>query len=120
MTWRRALRNAVVAADAVLLVTHDYAPVPAIVHNAIDWLTMRWNGSQLHEKPHAAMAYSADCFTAVFGLIAHQGTITVGSLREAVAKLAGEVSAIDEVAPDFARDNELCAATPSPHRRCPA
>jgi hypothetical protein len=74
----------------------------------------------LHEKPHAAMAYSADCFTAVFGLIANQGTITVGSLREAVAKLAGEVSAIDEVAPDFARDNELCAATPSPHRRCPA
>jgi hypothetical protein len=25
MTFRRALRNAVVAADAVLLVTHDYA-----------------------------------------------------------------------------------------------
>jgi NAD(P)H-dependent FMN reductase len=36
MTSRRALRNAVVAADAVLLVTHDYAPVPAIVHNAIE------------------------------------------------------------------------------------
>jgi hypothetical protein len=27
--------------DPVLVVTHYYAPVPAIVHNAIDWLTMR-------------------------------------------------------------------------------
>ncbi|WP_324436444.1 NAD(P)H-dependent oxidoreductase [Mycobacterium sp.] len=104
--------------------SHDYAPVPAIVHNAIDWLTMRWNGSELHEKPHAAMAYSADCYRGVWS---HRQSgqrreisesciiepITVGSLREAVAKLAGEVSTVDEVAPDFARDTN-CA--PRHHR----
>ena len=104
-----ALRNAAAAADAVLLVTHYYAPVPAIVHNAIDWLTMRWNGSELHDKPLAVMGYSADCYRGVWS---HRQTgqhseisesriiepITVGSLREAIAKLAGEVSTVDEPA----------------------
>lgn len=102
-----ALRNAAAAADAVLLVTPYYAPVPATVHNAIDWLTMRWNGSELHEKPLAVMGYSADCYRGVWS---HRQSgqrreisespiiepITVGSLREAVAKLAGEVSTVDE------------------------
>ena len=40
--------------------------------------------------------------------------ITVASLREAVAKLAGEVSTVEEVAGDFARDTN-CA--PGHHRR---
>ena len=61
-----ALRKAAAAADAALLVTHYYAPVPAIVHNAIDWLTMRWNGSELHDKPLAVMGYSADCYRGVW------------------------------------------------------
>jgi hypothetical protein len=104
-----ALRNAAAAADAVLLVTHYYAPVPATVHNAIDWLTMRWNDSELHEKPLAVMGYSADCYRGVWS---HRQSgqrreisesriiepITVGSLRDAVAKLAGEVSTVDEPA----------------------
>jgi hypothetical protein len=102
-----ALRNAAAAADAVLLVTPYYASVPATVHNAIDWLTMRWNDSELHEKPLAVMGYSADCYRGVWS---HRQTgqrreisesriiepITVGSLPEAVAKLAGEVSTVDE------------------------
>src|SRR5271156_5253622 len=102
-----ALRNAAAAADAVLLVTPYYAPVPATVHNAIDWLTMRWNDNELHEKPLAVMGYSADCYRGVWS---HRKSghrreisesqivepITVGSLREAVAKLAGEVSTVDE------------------------
>ena len=102
-----ALRNAAAAADAVLLVTHYYAPVPATVHNAIDWLTMRWNDSELHEKPLAVMGYSADCYRGVWshrqfgqrGEISESRVIepiTVGSLPEAVAKLAGEVSTVDE------------------------
>jgi NADPH-dependent FMN reductase len=105
-----ALRNAAVAADAVLVVTHYYAPVPATVHNAIDWLTMRWNDSELHEKPLAVMGYSADCYRGVWS---HRQSgqrreisesriiepITVGSLPEAVAKLAGEVSTVDESTP---------------------
>jgi hypothetical protein len=102
-----ALRNAAATADAVLLVTHYYAPVPATVHNAIDWLTMRWNDSELHEKPLAVMGYSADCYRGVW---CHRQSgqrrdisesriiepITVGSLPEAVAMLAGEVSTVDE------------------------
>jgi hypothetical protein len=102
-----ALRNAAVAADALLLVTLYYAPIPATVHNAIDWLTMRWNDSELHEKPLAVMGYSADCYRGVWS---HRQSverreisesriiepITVGSLAEAVAKLAGEVSTVDE------------------------
>ena len=104
-----ALRKAAAAADAVLLVTHYYAPVPAIVHNAIDWLTMRWNGSELHDKPLAVMGYSADCYRGVWS---HRQTgqqceisesriiepITVGSLPDAIATLAGEVSTVDEPA----------------------
>jgi hypothetical protein len=109
----------------VLPVTHYYAPVPATVHNAIDWPTMRWNGSKLHEKPHAVMGYSADCYR---GIWSHSqsgqrreisesriiGPIRVSSLREAVAKLAGEVSTVEEVAGDFARDTN-CASRH--HRR---
>src|SRR5271156_6657990 len=105
-----ALRNAAGAADAVLLVTHYYAPVPATVHNAIDWLTMRWNDNELHEKPLAVMGYSADCYRGVWS---HRQSgqrreisesriiepITVGSLPEAVAMLAGEVSSVGEATP---------------------
>jgi hypothetical protein len=105
-----ALRNAAAAADAVLLVTHYYAPVPAIVHNAIDWLTMHWNDSELHEKPLAVIGYSADRYCGVWS---HRQSgqrreisesriiepITVGSLREAVAKLAGEVSTVRRSGP---------------------
>jgi len=105
-----ALRNAAVAADAVLLVTHYYAPVPANVHNAIDWLTMCWNDSELHEKPLAVMGYSLDCYRGVWshrqserrGEISESRiieSITVGSLREALAKLAGEVSTVGEATP---------------------
>src|SRR5271170_14923 len=119
-----ALRNAAAAADAVLLVTHYYALVPATVHNAIDWLTMRWNDSELHEKPLAVMGYSADCYRGVWshcqsgrrGEISESRiieSITVDSLREAVAKLAGEVSTVGEVAHDFARDTHC----PPPHHR---
>jgi NADPH-dependent FMN reductase len=104
-----ALRKAAAAADAVLLVTHYYAPVPAIVHNAIDWLTMRWNGSELREKPLAVMGYSADCYRGVWshrqsgqrGEISESRIIepiTVGSLPEAIAKLAREVSTANEPA----------------------
>jgi hypothetical protein len=102
-----ALRNAAAAADAVLLVTHYYASVPATVHNAIDWLTMRWDDCELHEKPLAVLGYSAGCYRGVWS---HRESgqrreisesriiepITVGSLPEAVAKLAGEVSTVDE------------------------
>jgi NADPH-dependent FMN reductase len=104
-----ALRKAAAAADAVLLVTHYCAPVPVVVHNAIDWLTMRWNGSELREKPLAVMGYSADCYRGVWshrqsgqrGEISESRIIepiTVGSLPEAIAKLARGVSTANEPA----------------------
>jgi hypothetical protein len=105
-----ALRNAAAAADAVLLVTRYYEPMPAAVHNAIDWLTVCSNGTELHEKPLAVMGYSLDCYRGVWshrqsgrrGEISESRiieSITVGSLREAVAKLAGEVSTVGEATP---------------------
>jgi hypothetical protein len=93
--------------DSLDELPHYYASVPATVHNAIDWLTMRWNDSELHEKPLAVMGYSAGCYRGVWshresgqrGEISESRIIepiTVGSLPEAVAKLAGEVSTVDE------------------------
>ena len=105
-----ALRNAAATADAVLLVTRYYAPMPATVHNAIDWLTVCSNGTELHEKPLAVIGYSLDCYRGVWshrqsgrcGEISESRiieSITVGSLREALAKLAGEVSTVGEATP---------------------
>jgi hypothetical protein len=98
--------------------------LPATVHNAIEWLTMRCNDSGLREKPLAVMGYSAGCYRGVWSHHQsgqHRGIsesriiepITVGSLGEAVAKLAGEVNSVDDVAHDFARDTNC----PPPHHR---
>ena len=38
-----ALRTAAAEADAVLILTTYHGRVPAVVHNAIDWLTRRWD-----------------------------------------------------------------------------
>ena len=43
-----ALRDAAVEAHAAMVVTHYHGHIPAAVHNAIDWLTRRWNHSALH------------------------------------------------------------------------
>jgi hypothetical protein len=70
------------------------------------------------------MGYSADCYRGVWS---HRQSgqrreisksriiepITVGSSPEAVAKLAGEVSTVGYLAPDFARDTHC----PPPHHR---
>jgi NAD(P)H-dependent FMN reductase len=45
-----ALRNAAIEAHAAMVLTHYYGLIPAMVHNAIDWLTQRWNHSALHDK----------------------------------------------------------------------
>ena len=48
-----ALRDAAIEAHAAMVLTHYYGHIPAKVHNAIDWLTRRWNHSALHAKPLA-------------------------------------------------------------------
>jgi NAD(P)H-dependent FMN reductase len=100
-----ALRTAAAEADAVLIVTTYHGRVPAAVHNAIDWLTRRWDQAALHDKPLAVIGRASGCYSGVWS---HQTedadriagprvieSITVSDLAEAVKKLAGEVRAGD-------------------------
>ena len=49
------MRTAAAIADAALIVTSYRGSVLATVHNAIDWLAMRWNHGALHGKPLAVI-----------------------------------------------------------------
>ena len=92
-----ALRAAATEADSALVVTNYHGRVPTMVHNAIDWLTLRWNQSALHDKPLAVIG-RAD------GRVVEP--ITVATLHEAVDKLAGEANESSEpswAAPAFDR-----------------
>jgi NAD(P)H-dependent FMN reductase len=99
------LRAAAAEADAVLIVTTYQGRVPAVVHNAIDWLTRRWDQAALHDKPLAVIGRASGCYSGVWS---HQtedadriagpcviDSITVSNLREAIKKLACEVHAGD-------------------------
>lgn len=97
-----ALRSAATDADAVLVLTNYRGAIPTTVHNAIDWLTLRWDQGCLHDKPVAVIGRAAGCYSGVWShhepgeSIRTAGArvvepITVGSLREAIRKLAGEV-----------------------------
>jgi hypothetical protein len=96
-----ALRAAATEADAVLVVTSYRGRIPAVAHNAIDWLTRRWHGGALHDKPLAVIGRSTGCYSGVWSrqiADAHGGLrprvvepLTVPTLREAVEKLAYEV-----------------------------
>jgi NAD(P)H-dependent FMN reductase len=100
-----ALRTAAAEADAVLIVTTYHRRVPAVVHNAIDWLTRQWDQAALHDKPLAVIGRASGCYSGVWS---HQtedadriagprviDSITVSNLREAIQKLASEVQACD-------------------------
>jgi hypothetical protein len=60
------LRLAATEADAVLLITSYRGQVPAMAHNTIDWLTRRWRGGALHDKPLAVVGQSAGCYSGVW------------------------------------------------------
>jgi NAD(P)H-dependent FMN reductase len=98
-----ALRDAAMEADAAMVLTHYYGHIPAIVHNAIDWLTRRWSHSELHDKPLAVIGPAQDGYSGVWSR--HQtedsrrfgGTrviepITVTTLHEAVTRLAEQAN----------------------------
>jgi NADPH-dependent FMN reductase len=95
-----ALRTATTEADAVLVLTNYQGRVPATLHNAIDWLTLAWNQSGLHDKPLAVMGRSKGCYSGVWSHCqASDGrgshvieSLTVATLREAVRTLADEVN----------------------------
>jgi NAD(P)H-dependent FMN reductase len=98
-----ALRNAAIEAHAALVLTHYYGHIPAMVHNAIDWLTRRWNHSALHDKPLGVIGPTEDGYSGVWS---RQQTgesrriagtrviepITVTTLHEAVTKLAEQAN----------------------------
>jgi hypothetical protein len=96
-----ALRAAATEADAVLVVTSYRGRIPAVAHHAIDWLTRRWQGGALHDKPLAVIGRSTGCYSGVWSRQiedTHGGLgprvvepLTVPTLREAVEKLAYEV-----------------------------
>jgi NAD(P)H-dependent FMN reductase len=100
-----ALRTVATEAHAMLIVTTYRGRVPAVVHNAIDWLTRRWDEAALHDKPLAVIGRVSGCYSGVWSHQAEDGdgisgsrvieSITVSTLREAIKKLAGEVHAGD-------------------------
>jgi NAD(P)H-dependent FMN reductase len=99
------LRRAAAEADAVLIVTTYHGCVPAVVHNAIDWLTRRWDQAALHDKPLAVIGRASGCYSGVWSHQTDDGdrnarphvieSITVSNLREAIKKLAYEAHAGD-------------------------
>lgn len=51
-----ALRAAAAEADAALVVTPEYnGTIPAVVKNALDWLSRPWGASDLKDKPVAVI-----------------------------------------------------------------
>jgi len=98
-----ALRDAAVEADAAMVVTNYYGHIPATVHNAIDWLTRRWNHSALHRKPLAVIGPMEDGYSGVWSRHHTEesrrtgGTrviepVTVATLFEAVTRLAEQAN----------------------------
>jgi NAD(P)H-dependent FMN reductase len=97
------LRAAAAEADAVIIVTTYQGRVPAAVHNAIDWLTHRWDQAALHDKPLAVVGRAAGCYSGVWSHRTEDAdrivesrvieSITVSNLAEAIRKLACEVDA---------------------------
>src|SRR4029077_11839378 len=97
------LRTAATEADAVIIVTTYQGRVPATVHNAIDWLTHRWDQAALHDKPLAVVGRAAGCYSGVWSHRTEDAdrivesrvieSITVSNLAEAIRKLACEVDA---------------------------
>jgi NAD(P)H-dependent FMN reductase len=98
-----ALRAAAIEAHAALVLTHYYGHIPAMVHNAIDWLTRRWNHSALHDKPLAIIGPTDDGYSGVWSRHQTQQPrrlaatriiepITVTTLHEAVTKLAEQAN----------------------------
>ena len=98
-----ALRHAAIEADAAMILTHYYGHIPPMVHNAIDWLTLRWDHSALHDKPLAVIGPTENGYSGVWSRHQTKGSrciagprviepITVTTLHEAVTKLAEQAT----------------------------
>ena len=61
------LREAVAAADGVLIATPEYnSSIPGVLKNALDWLSRPWIESPLRNKPAAVIGASTGMFGAVW------------------------------------------------------
>jgi len=98
-----ALRDAAIEARAALVLTHYYGHIPPSVRNAIDWLTLRWNHSALHDKPLAVIGPTENGYNGVWSRHRTEESppiagarviepITVTTLHEAVTKLAEQAN----------------------------
>jgi NAD(P)H-dependent FMN reductase len=116
-----ALRDAAMEAHAAMVLTHYYGHIPPMVHNAIDWLTRRWNHSALHRKPLAVIGPTEDGYAGVWSRHHTEGSrhiggtrviepITVTTLHEAVTKLA-EQAKMTRLPSPHSRSNTACART---------
>jgi NAD(P)H-dependent FMN reductase len=116
-----ALRDAAIEAHAAMVLTNYYGHIPATVHNAIDWLTRRWNHSALHRKPLAVIGPTEDGYAGVWSRHHTEGSrhigvtrviepITVTTLHEAVTKLAEQAN-MTRLPSLRSRSNTACART---------
>jgi NAD(P)H-dependent FMN reductase len=120
-----ALRDAAIEAQAAMVVTHYYGRIPATVHNAIDWLTRRWNHSALHDKPLAVIGPTAEGYSGVWSRHLTEESrpvlgnriiepVTVTTLHEAVTRLV-EQADMDTLtranARPHSRSDRACART---------
>jgi NAD(P)H-dependent FMN reductase len=123
-----ALRNAAIEAHATMVLTHYYGHIPAMVHNAIDWLTRRWNHSALHDKPLAVIGPTEDGYSGVWSRnqtaesrrIAGARVIepiTVTTLHEAVTKLAEQANMTNH--PHPSRDQSAPVPLSAHSLNCP-
>jgi NAD(P)H-dependent FMN reductase len=102
-----ALRSAAIEAHATMVLTHYHGHIPAMVHNAIDWLTRRWNHSALHDKPLAVIGPTEEGYSGVWSrqqieeshrIVAARviEPMTVTTLYEAATKLAEQANITDQ------------------------
>lgn len=98
-----ALRNAASEAHAAMILAHSHGHIPALVHNAIDWLTRRWNHSALHDKPLAVIGPTEDGYSGVWSRYETAESqrisetrviesITVTTLHEALTRLGEQAN----------------------------
>jgi chromate reductase len=96
----RALRDAIAAADALLIATPEYnASIPGVLKNAVDWASRPYPASVLRGRPVAVVGASTGLFGAVWAQAELRKVLTTAGAapldRELPVGLAGEAFAPD-------------------------
>ncbi|NKX88098.1 NAD(P)H-dependent oxidoreductase [Nocardia coubleae] len=97
----QALRDAVAAADAVLLVTPEYnGTLPAVLKNAIDWASRPYGAGSIKDKPVAVVSASISARAAEWahgdavksvgvagGVVVESATVRFGTIGDRFAQV---------------------------------